>query len=158
MKIKNLRLSKGLTQSEAATLIGLSLRTYQNYESGASHRDSFKINNIIRILSDYEKYTETKGIISIEEIKAICNPIFKKYGINYAYLFGSYAKNKAKEKSDIDIIVSNEAKGFDFINLQDDLNKALHKKIDLLRMDDIKNSNEFLDEILMTGIKIYGQN
>ena len=47
MKIKDLRLSKGLTQTQAANMVGLSLRTYQNYEGGFSTRDLFKINNII---------------------------------------------------------------------------------------------------------------
>lgn len=157
MKIKDLRLSKNLTQTEAANLIGLSLRTYQNYESGASHRDTFKINNIIRVLKEYEKYSETKGILSLEEIENIVKPIFKKYNVSYAYLFGSYAKSKAKEESDIDLLVSNEPKGFNFTNLQNDLSKALHKNIDLLRIDDIKNNNEFLNEILTTGVKIYGK-
>ena len=46
MSIKELRINKGLTQNEAAKLVGLSLRTYQNYEYGASTRDMFKINNI----------------------------------------------------------------------------------------------------------------
>ena len=44
--IKELRIKKGLTQKEAATLVGLSLRTYQNYEYEKSTRDKFKINQI----------------------------------------------------------------------------------------------------------------
>ena len=62
MEIRKLRTNKGLTQSEAASLVGLSLRTYQNYESGASFRDTFKKNNIIRILKEYEPYSSKKGI------------------------------------------------------------------------------------------------
>lgn len=44
MTIKEIRLSKGLTRSEVCEILGMQLRTYQNYESGKSHRDSFKIN------------------------------------------------------------------------------------------------------------------
>lgn len=157
MDIKKIRLSKGLTQNQAAEIVGLSLRTYQNYESGASFRDTFKINNIVRILSDYEKYSETKGILSTKEIIELSEPIFKKYNIAYAYLFGSYAKSKASEISDIDILISNEVKGFDFINLQNDLYETLHKNIDLLRIDDLKDNHEFLDEVLATGVKLYGK-
>ena len=42
MKIKEIRLIKGLTQTEASKIVGLSLRTYQNYEGGFSSRDTFK--------------------------------------------------------------------------------------------------------------------
>lgn len=155
MDIKTIRQNKHLTQSQAAELLGLSLRTYQNYESGASTRDKFKIANILRILNEYEKYSENSGILTQNEIIEICEPIFKKYKISYSYLFGSYANNEAKENSDIDLLVSNEPKGFDFIDLQNDLNKALHKNIDLVRIDDTKNNEIFLNEILMKGIKIY---
>ncbi|MBQ0036236.1 MAG: helix-turn-helix domain-containing protein [Firmicutes bacterium] len=156
MNIKEIRLNKKLTQQQAADIIGLSLRTYQNYESGASSRDKFKIDNIVRILNEYEKYTETKGIIPIEELIEKCEPIFTKYNLKYVYLFGSYAKNKASEKSDIDLMISDEAKGFDFIDLQENLHQVLHKNIDLIRIDDLKNNKEFLNEVLATGVKIYG--
>ena len=124
MSIKELRINKGLTQNEAAKLVGLSLRTYQNYEYGASTRDMFKINNIIKILNEYQKYSEDKGI--------------------------------ANEKSDIDILISDEVKGLEFIGLAEELCSKLHKKVDLIRIDDLKNNYEFLNEILATGVKIIG--
>lgn len=64
-------------------------------------------------------------------------------------------KNKASEKSDIDLMISDEAKGFDFIDLQENLHQVLHKNIDLIRIDDLKNNKEFLNEVLATGVKIY---
>lgn len=155
MEIKDLRLSKGLTQTQAANMVGLSLRTYQNYEGGFSTRDVFKINNIIRLLNEYEPYSKDKGIYTIEKIKQITKPIFDNYGISYAYLFGSYAKNKAKEKSDIDILISSELKGLKFIQLQSDLINIINKEVDLIRINDLKNNEKFLNEILKTGINIY---
>lgn len=157
MQIKDIRLSKGLTQIEASKIVGLSLRTYQNYEGGFSSRDTFKINNIIRILNEYEQYSENKGIYTKKKIKELAQPIFEKYGISYAYLFGSYVKDKANEKSDIDILVSGEAKGFKFLQLQSDLIDTFKKQIDLIRSSDLKNNEEFLNEILETGEKIYGK-
>ena len=156
MSIKELRINKGLTQNEAAKLVGLSLRTYQNYEYGASTRDTFKINNIIKILNEYQKYSEDKGILSTKEIFEICSNVFKKYNVSYAYLFGSYAKGIANEKSDIDILISDEVKGLEFIGLAEELCSKLHKKVDLIRIDDLKNNYEFLNEILATGVKIIG--
>lgn len=156
MEIKDIRLSKGLTQTQAANIVGLSLRTYQNYEGGFSTRDVFKINNIIRLLNEYEPYSKDKGVYTIERIKQIVKPIFENYDVSYAYLFGSYVKNKAKEKSDIDILVSSETKGFKFIQLQNDLVNALKKEVDLIRISDLKDNEGFLNEILETGEKIYG--
>ena len=157
MEIRTLRTNKGLTQSEAASLVGLSLRTYQNYESGASFRDTFKKNNIIRILKEYEPYSSKKGIYTIEQIKSIANPILKEYGVKYAYLFGSYAKKKASVKSDIDILISNDVKGMKMFGLHADLMDALHKEVDIIRIDDLSKNQEFLDEILLGGIKIYSK-
>lgn len=156
ISIKELRISKGLTQNEAAELVGLSLRTYQNYEYGASTRDSFKINNIIKILSEYQKYSEDKGILSLNEVFEITSIVLEKYNVTYAYLFGSYAKGVANEKSDIDILISEEVKGLEFIGLAEELCSKLHKKVDLIRIDDLKNNYEFLNEILATGVKIIG--
>lgn len=156
MEIRALRTNKGLTQSEAASLVGLTLRTYQNYESGASFRDTFKKNNIIRILKEYEPYSSKKGIYTIDQIKSIVNPILKEYGVKYAYLFGSYAKNKATAKSDIDILISNDVTGMRMFSLHADLMDALHKEVDIIRIDDLVNNKKFLEEIVLTEEKIYG--
>ena len=41
----------------------------------------------------------------ISEIKKIVVPIAYSYGIKRLYLFGSYAKGTASEKSDVDLLV-----------------------------------------------------
>lgn len=155
MTIKELRISKNLTQTEAANLTGLSLRTYQNYEYENSTRDLFKINHIINILSHYERYTENTGIYTIEEIKSILSKILNTSSISYVYLFGSYSKNEANEKSDIDFLISDEVKGLEFIGLYDEIKKAFNKQIDLIRIDSLKENFAFLNEILKTAIKVY---
>ena len=42
---------------------------------------------------------------AIAQIKKIVKPIFKKYGVEMAYVFGSYARGDYNEDSDIDIII-----------------------------------------------------
>ena len=42
-------------------------------------------------------------MLSIEEIRKKISPLCKEYKIKSAYLFGSYARGEADEKSDIDI-------------------------------------------------------
>lgn len=155
--IKELRISKGLSQLEAASLVGLSIRTYQNYEYGKSTRDVFKIKAIIRSLTDYEPYSETKGILPLDLIKETVVETLNKYDVNYAYLFGSYAKGSAKETSDVDILISTEEKGMSFLSISSDLYDALHKKVDLINIKDTISNFAFLDEVLKTAIKIYAR-
>lgn len=156
--IREIRISKGLSQIEAAKIVGLSIRTYQNYEYGNSTRDKFKINQIINILSDYNKYTVDTGIYSIEEIKSIVNELLKDTNVSFVYLFGSYAKDKATPSSDIDLLISDEIRGLEFVGLMDLFSKRFNKNIDLIRISDLKNNFVFLNEILKTGIKIYEGN
>lgn len=153
--IKELRLSKGLSQIDAANLVGLSIRTYQNYEYGKSTRDTFKIKEIVRILNDYEQFTETKGILTIDQIKTITKDVFDKYDVKYAYLFGSYSKGTMSESSDVDILISTDEKGMSFVSISEDLHDALHKQIDLINLKDTISNLAFLDEVLKTAIKIY---
>ena len=155
MTIKEIRKRKKLTQLEAANLIGLSLRTYQNYELEISKRDKFKIENIKKILMEYEKITPEKGILEIDEIKEVVKKIFENTDVSYVYLFGSYANDKATEKSDIDLLVSNELKGLRYVGIYEQLTNDMHKKIDLVRIDDLMNNFDFLNNILKEGIKIY---
>ena len=155
MSIKELRLLKGLTQEEAANIVGLSLRTFQNYEYGVSNRDKFKIEHILKMLEEYERVTLNKGILTIDEIKEIVSSVVKNKGISFVYLFGSYATNTQTESSDVDLLISSEVKGLEFLGLMDELKNALHKNVDLVRIDDLKNNFDFLNEILTKGIKIY---
>ena len=73
-------------------------------------------------------------VYTIKEIKNIIKPILNKYGINDIYLFGSYARGEAKETSDIDIYCDkgNIKTFIDQGLLEDDLEEALNKKVDII--------------------------
>ena len=47
----------------------------------------------------------SEKVYTIEEIKKMINDIFRKYGIEKAYIFGSYARGEANKESDIDIMI-----------------------------------------------------
>jgi predicted nucleotidyltransferase len=59
--------------------------------------------------------------------------LFKTYGVTSIGLFGSYARDEAKEDSDIDIAVElkSENKFMNFFNLKYYLEEQLHKTIDI---------------------------
>ena len=56
----------------------------------------------------------------------------KKYGVEEIGLFGSYARDEAKDDSDVDIFVSMQAKFDNVMGLKYDLEASLHKKVDLI--------------------------
>lgn len=154
--IKDLRTHKKLTQQQAADLAGISLRSYKTYENDASKIDSIKYLYILDMLNKYNPIDEDHGILSVAEIKEVCSKVFDTYNAEYCILFGSYAKGKALESSDIDLLISSEVKGLKFYEMAEQLRNNMHKKIDLLDIGQLKNNYELTQEILKDGIRIYG--
>jgi predicted nucleotidyltransferase/DNA-binding XRE family transcriptional regulator len=157
VELKEIRRAKGLSQKQAATLLGISVRTYQNYEGGKSSLTSFSGKNIIEKLTNYEPYTETKGILPLDLIKAKTSLLCQDYPIQFVYLFGSYAKGTPNEKSDVDLLMQGDVDGLAYFGLAEKLRVSLHKKIDLIRLQDLSHNQNLLSEILATGVRIYEQ-
>ena len=155
MNLKEIRLQNNLTQDEAAKILGVTSRTYINYESGKINEDSLKYKFIVDTLKKANQIDEEHRILTIEKIKTICNDIFKDYQIEYCYLFGSYAKNKATEKSDIDLLIKIPIDGMKYFELLELLREKLSKRIDLLTSTQLNNNDSLIDEILKYGIRIY---
>lgn len=59
---------------------------------------------------------------------------FEKYGVTNLGLFGSYAKDEATDKSDIDIFAEMPAKFDLLVKLEEGLESKLQHKIDLIRL------------------------
>ena len=154
--LKEIRKEIGYTQTQAAEYLNVSVRSYKSYENDACKVDTIKYNYMVEKLSNLNFVDETHGILSVELIKNKCTEIFKEYNIEYAYLFGSYAKNKAKENSDVDLLVSSTVKGLKFYGLVEKLSRGLRKKVDLLDTNQLVNNPELLNEILKDGLRIYG--
>ena len=159
MTLKETREHYNVSQATAAKNAGVPLRTYVRYENDESYGNSLKRNSMISILNDLYKITETKGIYDVEGIKAIVNEVINsKYNndVEFCYLFGSYAKGYATESSDIDLCVSCSLTGLKFVGFVEALRMALNKRIDVIRLSDLSNNVELVNEIMKDGIKIYG--
>jgi predicted nucleotidyltransferase len=66
--------------------------------------------------------------------------LVKRYNISSLGLFGSVVRDDFRPSSDIDIIVSFSAPiGIEFIDLADDLERLLHRKVDLVSRNGIKD-------------------
>ncbi|MBR3768880.1 MAG: nucleotidyltransferase domain-containing protein [Clostridia bacterium] len=156
MTLRELRKNKGITQREAADFVGVPLRTYSNYENDSQKQTSIKYKYMVEKLYTYGYVDEENGVLTLEEIKKICVSIFSKYPVEYCYLFGSYAKGKAKPSSDIDLLIYTTLSGLKFYGLVEELREHLKKKVDVLDQKQVINNFELTNEILKDGIKIYG--
>lgn len=95
-------------------------------------------------------------IYTIEQIKNKSKEVFDNQDfVKEAYLFGSYARGEATEKSDIDfMIVLNRAVGMEFLGLYHFLQKEFQKDVDVLTE---KEAYDIMPEsIERDKVKIYG--
>ena len=155
MNIKELRKAKKLTQLQAAELTGIPLRTYKEYENSESKVGTIKYNYILDRLNSYGVIDETHGVLALEDIINACTEIFTQYDVEYAFLFGSYAKNEATCESDVDLLISTSVTGLKFYGIAEQLRERLHKKVDLLDFRQVNNNDELLNNILKYGVRIY---
>lgn len=156
MRLKELRISLGLTQIEASRIVNIPLRTYQNYENDLNKENTIKYQHAMNKLSSYFYIDEDNGILEIDQIIKVTSSIFDKYKVEYCYLFGSYAKGNPKENSDIDLLISTPITGIEFFGLIETLRIELKKRVDVLTLNQLENNLNLIDEILKQGIKIYG--
>ena len=72
--------------------------------------------------------------ISINDIREKTIPALKKAGVLKSSLFGSFARGEAGPQSDVDLLVElpEDRTLFDLMDLQDDLESALGKKVDVV--------------------------
>ena len=95
-------------------------------------------------------------IYSLDEIKAIANPIAQRYHIAALYLFGSYARGEATTESDLDFRVDRGqlTDMLELGGLYSDLEKGFEqKKLDVLTTQML--SPDFLDQIKPEEVLIY---
>lgn len=100
---------------------------------------------------------------AITQIKKLTEPIFREYGVEKAYVFGSYARGDYDENSDIDIIiVAKNIRSLLIIGaILEALKQVLKKEVDLIEeecfeeeMDEIEE--EFYNNIKRERVMIYG--
>ena len=154
MLLRETRNKYGLTQKEAALLIGIPYRTYVRYEESDSFSNSYKYRKMVEDLENRLRIDEEHGVLKLSDIKSALIPVLESHNISFCYLFGSYARGDASQTSDVDILVDTDITGFDYFSLVEEIRQALSKKIDLLRLCDLKPDNPIIVEILKEGVRI----
>ena len=132
MNLKELRKSSGLTQPEAANLVGVPFRTYCRYEDEPNYVGTFKYNQFMKLLEDYAK----NRVLTVEAIKEAVGDVCARYSVDACYLFGSYAKGKATKDSDVDLLVtytySDSLSLMDISRMMVNLGKRIHRRVDMV--------------------------
>lgn len=97
-------------------------------------------------------------MLTIDEIRNAVSKVGKKYGIKSAYLFGSYAKNTATERSDVDLIIDDGGNIKSLIGLSgfrlDLIDELGGVDVDVLTEDGMKP--RFFELIKGDRVLIYG--
>jgi len=94
-------------------------------------------------------------IYSIEDLRSILSPVFARYGVKRAVLFGSYANSCATEKSDLDLLVDSSLRGLLFVGLSEELSSALRINVDVFDVSHIEPQSLIEREIHETGVTLY---
>ena len=117
--------------------------TFETYKDIIEKKDVYRLMFLVMQCEQKNKAYELNETPSLERImiviKNLKNKLVNIYKIEKLYLYGSLAKNKINEQSDIDFIIKykenylNYEKNIKYPNLLDVLKKELnYKKIDLL--------------------------
>ncbi|MEB6403501.1 nucleotidyltransferase family protein [Enterococcus faecalis] len=105
-------------------------------------------------------------VMTMNEIKERVKPVAEKHNVPVVYVFGSYARNEAKETSDIDFAVDITAQSEEaYWNLYGDffeeLKEAVAHDIDLVELETLVDTQdkperrELLATILKEGVKVF---
>ena len=94
-------------------------------------------------------------IYTVPQLKETLAPVFARYGVRRAVLFGSYGKGTATEKSDVDLLVDSGLRGLRFVGFLDDVQRVVGKEVDLFDVAHIQAGSSIDREIRETGITVY---
>ncbi|MDR0987294.1 MAG: nucleotidyltransferase domain-containing protein [Ruminococcus sp.] len=101
-------------------------------------------------------------VYTIEEIKERIKPVAEKYNLPAVYLFGSYARGEANEKSDIDLMIDRTGTAvhglLEYAAVFDDMKEHLGKEIDMITTYALEYSRDysFKQNVESEKVSIYG--
>ena len=95
-------------------------------------------------------------ILSKEDIASAVAPLIQKYRAEKAILFGSYARNEADGKSDIDLVIigGEHFEPTDVFCIADELYRTLSKNVDVYELCEIDAGTDFYNAIFAEGVQI----
>lgn len=102
---------------------------------------------------DFLAHWQYTMIMTIDEVKVKVTPIFRKYGAEYAAVFGSVARGDDRPDSDVDFIVrlSRPVGFFKLSALADSLEQKLQRPVDVVEEEGLsRHMKPFIVKDLIT--------
>jgi len=98
-------------------------------------------------------------VYTIDDLKALLAPAFEAYPVLRGYIFGSYSRGEADEKSDIDIFVepSEGFRSYDVCGILSRAMKLSGKGVDCYSSIDFDEDSQTYKTILKDRVLIYGR-
>ena len=136
---------------------GLFQRTLNNMVSEGILKSEYRANaRYFKINKQYSLYKELKSIVfkTVGVIGSLKDTLKKSGKINYAFIYGSFAKAKENFLSDIDILIIGAPNEDILVKEIDKMEKQLQREINYKLYDlknlkkDVQNENPFILEIL----------
>jgi len=90
-----------------------------------------------------------------EKVAKILRPVFERYNVRRAVLFGSIAKGTNDENSDVDLLVDSGLRGLKFYGLAADVEDTIGLSVDIFDVKHIIPDSMIYQEISATGVCIY---
>ena len=94
-------------------------------------------------------------LTEVSEVKEALAPVFDRYQVSKAVVFGSVAKGTADDQGDLDILVDSHLQGFKFCGLMEAIREAVDMPVDVLDVTHIEADSPIDREIRRTGVTIY---
>ena len=136
---------------------GVFQRTLNNFvEEGVLESERRANARYFWINKNYPLYQELKSIVfkTVGVQGSIANILIKIKGVVFAFIYGSYAKDKEHKTSDIDVMIIGDINEGDLITKLDELEGKVKREINynLYTLEgfkfDLKKKNSFLMEIM----------
>lgn len=103
-------------------------------------------------------------MLTTEQIKQTVTDYFRDKPVKKVYLFGSYARGEATEKSDVDLLVDldytldgGKNSGWDWFHWPDELTERFKRKVDVVSSGGLKPDRLFTRFVNEQKVLIYAK-
>ena len=94
-------------------------------------------------------------VLSPAELRSIIVPLLSRHGLDRAFLFGSYARGEATERSDIDLLVDlgGRPARLSVYALGEDVREVTGKRVDVFELSELSDG-PFKNAVLSEAIAL----